>query len=75
MAISGHAPGPAVIGVTLALTILAAVAVFARLFARMIVVRNAGFDDAFITAALLFSIATTVTMILQGTRLPTSATK
>jgi hypothetical protein len=75
MAISGHAPGPAVIGVTLAMTILAATAVCARLFARMIVVRNAGFDDAFITAALLFSIATTVTMILQGTRLPTSATK
>ena len=72
MAISGHAPGSAVIGVTLAMTILAATAVFARLYARIVVVRNAGFDDAFITAALLFSIATTVTMILQGKLLTTS---
>ena len=48
------------------MTILAAVVVFARLFARIKVKKNAGVDDAFISAALLFSIATTVTMILQG---------
>jgi hypothetical protein len=66
MAISGHAPGSAVSGVTLAMTILAAIAVSARLFARLVVVRNAGVDDGFITAALLFSIATTITMVLQG---------
>jgi hypothetical protein len=72
MAMSGHASGSAVVGVTLAMTILAALVVFARLFARVVVVKNAGLDDGFITAALLFSIATTVTMILQGMRTPTS---
>lgn len=66
MPMSGHTSGSAVVGVTLAMTILAVMVVILRLTARLFVVRNAGLDDAFITAALLFSIATTVTMILQG---------
>lgn len=67
MGLSGHASGEAVIGVTVALTILAAIAVSARLFARLAVVHNAGLDDGFIFAALLLSIATTITICLQGT--------
>ena len=63
---SGHASGSAVVGVTIAMTCLAGLAVFSRLFARLVVVRNAGLDDGFIVGALLFSIATTVTMCLQG---------
>ncbi|KAK5175061.1 uncharacterized protein LTR77_000198 [Saxophila tyrrhenica] len=65
MGLSGHASGTAVVGVTIGMTVLAGLAVFARLFARIFIVHNAGVDDGFITAALLFSIATTVTMCLQ----------
>ncbi|KAK3713690.1 hypothetical protein LTR37_008384 [Vermiconidia calcicola] len=65
MGMSGHASGSAVVGVTIAMTCLAGLAVFSRLFARLVVVRNAGLDDGFIVGALLFSIATTVTMCLQ----------
>ena len=69
---SGHAPGSAVVGVTIAMTVLAAMAVFSRLFARVWIVRNAGLDDGFIVSALVFSVATTVTMILQGATLVTT---
>jgi len=65
MGMSGHASGEAVVGVTIGMTVLAAMAVIARLATRVGIVRNAGIDDAFITVALLFSIATTITMILQ----------
>ena len=70
MGLSGHASGDAVVGVTIGMTVLAGMAVCARLFARVVIVSNAGVDDGFITAALLFSIATTVTMCLQGKRKP-----
>ena len=66
MGMSGHASGSAVIGVTIAMTALSAVVVFARLFARVAIVKNAGLDDGFIVGALLLSLATTVTMCLQG---------
>ena len=66
MGLSGHASGEAVIGVTIAMTALAGLAVSARLCARALVVHNVGVDDGFIVASLLFSIATTVTMCLQG---------
>ena len=66
MGFSGHAAPQTVVGVTIALTCLAAVVVFTRLFTRFFIARNPGLDDGFITSALLFSIATTVTMCLQG---------
>jgi uncharacterized membrane protein len=66
MGLSGHASGDAVIGVTTALTALAGLAVGARLCARAWVVHNIGLDDGFIVLAFLLSIATTVTMCLQG---------
>ena len=50
MGMSGHASGSAVIGVTVAMTALAAVAVFPRLFARVVIVKNAGMDDGFIVS-------------------------
>lgn len=65
---SGHAAGSAVVGVTIATTALAALVVFTRLFTRLWIVHEPGLDDGFISAALLFSIATTVTMCLQGER-------
>lgn len=67
---SGHASGAAVVGSTVALVALAAAVVLARLATRVFLVRAAGLDDAFIAAALLCSVATTVTMCLQGTSLP-----
>jgi hypothetical protein len=68
----GHAPPAAVVAVTISMTVLAATAVAARLYARMALVHNAGIDDIFIVAALAFSVATTITMCLQGAHLPTS---
>ncbi|KAK1056676.1 hypothetical protein LTR74_014733 [Friedmanniomyces endolithicus] len=65
MGMSGHASGEAVVGVTIGMTVLAGIAVISRLATRVGIVRNAGIDDAFITIALLFSIATTITMVLQ----------
>ena len=65
MGMSGHASGEAVVGVTIGMTVLAGIAVISRLATRVGIVRNAGIDDAFITLALLFSIATTITMVLQ----------
>ncbi|KAK3645444.1 hypothetical protein LTR56_009171 [Elasticomyces elasticus] len=65
MGMSGHASGEAVVAVSIAMTVLAAASVISRLATRVGIVRNAGIDDAFITVALLFSIATTVTLLLQ----------
>lgn len=64
--LSGHASGSAVVTVTIALTALAALVVFTRLSTRIWIVREPGLDDGFISAALIFSIATTITMCLQG---------
>ena len=50
---AGHAPGGAVVGVTVALTILAGMAVFSRLATRIGVAMNGGTDDVFITLALV----------------------
>lgn len=66
MALSGHASGSAVVGVTIAMTCLAGLAVFFRMFTRIKIIHEPGLDDGFIVAALMFSIATTVTMCLQG---------
>ncbi|KAK5708471.1 hypothetical protein LTR17_020650 [Elasticomyces elasticus] len=65
MGMSGHASGEAVVAVSIAMTVLAAASVISRLATRVGIVRNAGIDDAFIVVALLFSIATTVTLLLQ----------
>lgn len=64
--LSGHTSGSAVVAVTITMTALAGLVVFTRLYTRIRIVREPGLDDGFIFAALLFSIATTVTMCLQG---------
>lgn len=61
----GHAPGSAVVGVTVAFTTLAFIATTSRLVTRIAIVRGAGIDDVIITIALLFSIALTATMVMQ----------
>lgn len=66
MGMSGHASGEAVLGVTIAMVAMAGVVVICRLYTRIFIVKSPGLDDAFITASLLFSIATTITMCLQG---------
>lgn len=64
--LSGHTSGAAVVGVTIAFTAIAALVVFTRLLTRIHIVKDPGLDDGFILGALLFSIATTITMCLQG---------
>ena len=55
MGISGHASGSAVIGTTIATTVLACIAVALRLYTRLILVRKPGIDDVCITVALVRS--------------------
>lgn len=66
MAASGHAPGTAVVGVTVSFTVLTFMATMMRLYTRIGIVRNAGLDDLVITVALVLTIVLTVTMCQQG---------
>jgi hypothetical protein len=61
MGMSGHAPGAAVSAVSIATTVVAALAVLTRLCTRTFIVKNAGVDDGFITFAL-------VSLVLRDTR-------
>lgn len=61
----GHAPGSAVVGVTVAFTILAFITTAFRLFTRIAIVKQPGIDDFIITIALIFTIALTACMVLQ----------
>ena len=56
MGMSGHAPGGAVVGVTIGMTVLAGLAVAMRLVTRIRIVRNAGADDFLIVIALVSSL-------------------
>lgn len=53
MTVSGHASPAAIDGVTIAFTVIAAIAVFLRLLTRLRIVHNGGIDDIFIVAALV----------------------
>lgn len=65
MTTSGHASGEAVIGVTVAFTVLAALATVARLVTRIGIVHSAGLDDAVISIAIVLSIMLTIAMCQQ----------
>ncbi|EME42974.1 hypothetical protein DOTSEDRAFT_72404 [Dothistroma septosporum NZE10] len=65
MTASGHAPGSAVVGVTISFTILAFITTSLRLVTRLGIVRNAGLDDLVISIAVALSICLTMTMCLQ----------
>ncbi|GAB7350189.1 hypothetical protein MBLNU459_g0851t1 [Dothideomycetes sp. NU459] len=58
------APGH-LLGVSIGLVIVSAIVVAIRLFTRVVIIKNAGTDDACLLTALMFSIAVTVTMIGQ----------
>lgn len=55
MAISGHTTDQAVIATMTAGTVLGVLAVAARLFTRIVIVRKAGWDDAIICAGCVSS--------------------
>ncbi|KAK5682121.1 hypothetical protein LTS10_005246 [Elasticomyces elasticus] len=59
---SGHTPGAAVVGTTIAFTVLAAIAVLLRLYTRIKIVSRSGLDDLFISIAMLLSILLTICM-------------
>lgn len=65
MAVSGHASGEAVVGVTVAFTVLAALATVARLVTRIGIVHHAGLDDVVISVAIVLSIMLTIAMCQQ----------
>lgn len=72
MGISGHADPSAVLAVTITFTVLAGVAVLLRLYSRLFIARSAGWDDAFICFALVWTIAETVAVAFQGQSSPKS---
>ncbi|KAK5110883.1 hypothetical protein LTR85_000693 [Meristemomyces frigidus] len=55
--ISGHASQSSVYGVTIFFTVVSCLVVLARLLTRMLIVRQPGADDAFISAACVRAIA------------------
>lgn len=65
MSASGHASGEAVVGVTVAFTVLAVLATVARLVTRIGIVHSAGLDDAIISIAIMLSVVLTVAMCQQ----------
>ncbi|KAL9532310.1 SAT4 family membrane protein [Sphaerulina musiva] len=65
MVLIGWASNPVVATICILLPIIAGFSVGLRILARCVVQKNAGWDDGCIGASLLFSIATTVTIIAQ----------
>ncbi|USW52099.1 hypothetical protein Slin15195_G054180 [Septoria linicola] len=65
MVLHGWASNTTVVAVCVMMPILAAFSVGMRAYARFLVQKNAGWDDCFILVSILFSIATTVTIIAQ----------
>ncbi|KAK0929657.1 hypothetical protein LTR29_016984 [Friedmanniomyces endolithicus] len=61
----GHASGPAVVIVSLLFTVLAVIASALRLYTRIVIGRNGGYDDAFITIATFLSVGLTVCTCLE----------
>ncbi|KAF7560805.1 hypothetical protein G7046_g3346 [Stylonectria norvegica] len=57
---------PALLGSTLFITALATIVVFARMYVRSIVIRNPGWDDAFMVFAMVLSWAGQVAIIVQA---------
>lgn len=53
MAAGGHAPGSAVVAVTITFTFIAGALVIARIWTRKVLVRNAGTDDVLVAFALV----------------------
>ena len=70
MGLSGHADPAAVLGVTISFTIIAAAAVFLRLYSRIFIVHSPGKDDAFIVAASAMTVCLTIAQGFQGALLP-----
>lgn len=62
---TGHASGAAVVGVTIAFTVLAVVAVALRLSTRFTLSRNAGYEDGFISLAAILTIGLAVCTCLE----------
>ncbi|KAK0929320.1 hypothetical protein LTR29_017073 [Friedmanniomyces endolithicus] len=61
----GHASGPAVVIVSLLFTVLAVIASALRLYTRIVIGRNGGYDDFFITIATFLSVGLTVCTCLE----------
>ncbi|KAK6369463.1 hypothetical protein LTR81_027997, partial [Elasticomyces elasticus] len=62
---SGHAAQGSIIGVTLTFAVLASICVAMRLHTRIVTLKSPGWDDAFVTAALIFNIIYFTAMCMQ----------
>lgn len=65
MANGGHTSGDAVVGVTVAFTILAVISTCMRLYTRIFMSQMGGVDDFFIAASTFLVVALTVSMCLE----------
>ncbi|CAK4034475.1 hypothetical protein CBER1_09401 [Lecanosticta acicola] len=65
MGVSGHASGGTTEAVTATMTVLSFIAVSMRLYARLGVSKNAGWDDLLISFSWIFAVATTIAMFIQ----------
>ena len=76
MTLSGHASPLVVIVVTIVWTAIAVIAVLLRLYCRLVIARNPGYDDALLVIAACLSIGLQIGTCLQGTTpyAPTDAT-
>ena len=66
MALSGHASPLAIIVVTIVWTAIAVIAVLLRLFCRVAIARNPGWDDLFIGIAACLAIGLEIGTCYQG---------
>lgn len=67
--LSGHASPAAVIAVTMVWTTVAVIAVVLRLYCRLVIAENPGWDDAFVGVAAILAIGLQLGTCFQSTSL------
>ena len=66
MTLSGHASPPAIVAVTMVWTAVAVIAVLLRLYCRLAIAKNPGYDDALLGAAACLAIGLQIGTCFQG---------
>ena len=67
MTLSGHASPAAIVAVTMVWTAIAVIAVLLRLYCRLAIAKNPGFDDALLGTAACLAIGLQIGTCFQGT--------
>lgn len=67
MPLSGHASPPAIVAVTMVWTAIAVIAVILRLYCRLAIAKNPGYDDALLGTAAGLAIGLQIGTCFQST--------